>query len=122
MIEENRCLSCNSLLKGRSDKKFCHDQCRSRHNYNQKKLGNYDIIREVNNSLKKNWSILKGLNVNGETKVSKRTMIVQGFNFDYCTSAYGTEGKETYFYCYEMGYQVLNDAEILLFENGDLSF
>lgn len=122
MIQEKYCLSCKSVLRGRSDKKFCHDQCRSRHNYNQRKEDDLNLIREVNSSLKKNWDVLKALNVKGETKVSKRTMLVQGFNFDYCTSAYGTEGKGTYFYCYEMGYQVINDAEILLVENGDLSF
>lgn len=116
MIEEKRWLRCNSLLKGRSDKKFCHDQCRSRHNYNQKDQDNLNIIREVNSSLKKNWSILKTLNVQGQTKVSKRSMAVQGFNFDYCTSAYSTEAKEIYFYCYEMGYQILNESEILLIE------
>lgn len=122
MIQENRCLNCKNVVKGRSDKKFCHDQCRGRYNYNQRKLGELDVVRAINSSLKKNWDILKTLNVNGETKVSKRSMITQGFNFDYCTSAYGTKGKETYFYCYEMGYQMINDAEILLVENGELSF
>nr|WP_068888040.1 hypothetical protein [Pedobacter panaciterrae] len=118
MIEERRCLNCGSLLKGRSDKRFCHDQCRSRHNYDQKSQDNLNLIREINNSLKKNWDILKTLNINGETKISKRTMAIQGFNFDYFTSAYSIEGKEKYFYCYEMGYQVINDSEILLVEKG----
>lgn len=116
MIEEKRCLHCNSLLKGRSDKKFCHDQCRSRHNYDQRNQDNYDIFREVNSSLKKNWSILKALSVMGETKVSKRVIMAQGFNFDYCTSAYSTETKKIYFYCYEIGYQIIDDSEILLIE------
>jgi len=116
MIEEKRCLRCNSPLKGRSDKKFCHDQCRSRHNYDQKDQDNSNIVREVNSSLKKNWSILKTLTLNGETKVSKRVMMVQGFNFDYFTSTYSTETKELYFYCYEMGYQIIDDSEIVLIE------
>ncbi len=114
MIKEKYCVTCNNILRGRSDKKFCHDQCRSRHNNDRKRQANINVIREVNSSLKKNWSILKTLNSQGQTKVSKRAMMVQGFNFDYCTSAYSTGEKEIYFYCYEIGYQVINDSEILL--------
>ena len=32
MKEEKRCLECGDVIKGRADKKFCDDQCRSNYN------------------------------------------------------------------------------------------
>jgi len=47
------CLACNEPLMGRSDKKFCDDQCRN--DYNNK------LNSDENNFMRKNRKILKAI-------------------------------------------------------------
>lgn len=116
MVHGKLCLNCDKPLKGRSDKKFCDDQCRSSYNYIQNSLGNVNFVRRVNSALKKNRAILKAFNINGETKVLKRALIRVGFDFEYYTNFYETANSRRYYFCYEMGYLFINDIEILLIE------
>lgn len=61
-------------------------------------------MRKVNRILSKNRSILEGLNPRETTKVSKKRMISEGFNFDYFTNVYTTKNGKTYHFCYDQGY------------------
>ena len=58
--ESRKCLVCGKPLKGRSDKKFCDDYCRSSYNNDLKSAAN-NYIRNVNNALGKNRRILESL-------------------------------------------------------------
>ena len=114
MIEERLyCRACNDILRGRTDKRFCNDQCRSRYNYYQRNL-NANIVVNINKTLKKNRDILKNFSTAGKSKIAKQTLIDKGFNFDYLTSIYSINNREIYCYCYEMGYVVIDDAEVIL--------
>lgn len=55
---ERFCLDCQALLKGRADKKFCDDQCRSNYN-NRLKTVNNQFLNAVNKILKKNRDVLE---------------------------------------------------------------
>ena len=46
--EEKRCcIFCGRELSGRSDKKFCDDNCRNNHSYKQNKYNNVSILGEL---------------------------------------------------------------------------
>ena len=73
MMEKQKCLECNEPFAGRVDKKFCSDYCRNTHN-NKVNKDSKNLIRNVNNRLRKNWRILEELNPNGKCKISKQRM------------------------------------------------
>ena len=55
--DKKSCLECGRVLMGRADKKFCNDQCRNAYNNNANKESS-NLIRKVNNRLRKNYKIL----------------------------------------------------------------
>ena len=110
---ERFCLDCNDVLKGRADKKFCDDQCRSNYN-NRLKADDLSFLKEVNQILKKNRSILKAKNPEGKTKIKKEALIRKGFDFNFHTHTYATQKGNTYIFCYEYGYLLLDHEEVLL--------
>lgn len=119
MIQEknNRlCLACGKPVKGRSDKKFCDDYCRS--NYNNEQKGSINnFIRNVNNTLGKNRRVLEGiLSATGEqtAKASREKLLEKGFTFKYHTHQYQAKNGNTYFYCYEYGYLPLENNWYLI--------
>ncbi|HCN83737.1 MAG TPA: hypothetical protein DIT07_08955 [Sphingobacteriaceae bacterium] len=113
---ERLCLDCGTALKGRSDKKFCDDQCRSNYN-NRLKSEDNSFMKQVNLVLKKNRSILEKLNPEGKTKVSRDKMLKHGFNFTYYTHIYETQKGSIYHFCYEYGYLPIENNMILLIKN-----
>ena len=108
---ERLCLDCNGELKGRTDKKFCDDLCRSNFN-NRLKANDHSFLRQVNNILKKNRDILK-LKIPNGSKVKKDVLLRKDFNFSYYTHVDATQ-KGNYFFCYEYGYMALANEEFLL--------
>lgn len=113
---ERLCLDCGNALKGRSDKKFCDDQCRSNYN-NRLKSEDNSLIKQVNSVLKKNRSILEKLNPEGKIKVTRDKLLKEGFNFNYFTHVYETQKGSVYHFCYEYGYLPIENNMILLIRN-----
>lgn len=110
---EHLCQECGERLKGRSDKKFCDDNCRnSYHNARNKDVSAY--IRNTNNQLRKNHRILEQLNTRDKTKVNRKTLIRSGFDFDLHTGIYTTKAGSVYFYVYDQGYLALEKDLFLL--------
>lgn len=113
MIESRFCLDCNETLKGRSDKKFCDDQCRS--NYNNRQYSeNTAYMRRINSILKRNRRIMEELNPEGKAKSTRKKLLARGFSFEYFTNTYQTQTGNTYFFCYEAGYLLLANDEVLI--------
>jgi hypothetical protein len=108
--EEKRCLACNKPLKGRSDKKFCDDYCRSAYNNELKSVIN-NQMRNINNALGKNRRILEELLPENEetAKTTKEKLLQKGFLFKYVTHLYTTKSGKTYYYCYDYGYLPLDN-------------
>lgn len=120
MMEEKikKCPECGEKIIGRSDKKFCSDQCRNTYN-NKLNSDTSNTVRNINNILRKNRRILKGFNKqSGKTMVTKEALLTNGFNFTYHTHTYTTKKGDVYQFCYEQGYLFLDDKELyLLVEN-----
>jgi hypothetical protein len=113
MIAEKKCLDCGTVLHGRADKKFCNDLCRNNYN-NQLNSNSYNLVRNINNILRRNRRIIEELNPSGKTKTTREKMLVKGFDFDYFTGSFKTQAGARYFFCYEYGYLLLDADEVLL--------
>ena len=100
---EKRCKECEKPIKGRADKKFCDDSCRNEYN-NRRNKDSKNLIRNVNNRLRKNWRILEELNPDDKRKISRSKLIEKGFDFNYFTSIYTTKAGTVYYFVYNQGY------------------
>ncbi len=109
---ERECLDCGSVLRGRADKKFCDDQCRSSYN-NHLKAGSASALRPVNAILRKNHAILTRLCTRNKVKLKKDELLRNGFDLTYHTHLYNTQNGNTYYFCYDYGYMRL-DGEVFL--------
>jgi len=110
---ERKCLVCDAKLTGRADRKFCSDYCRNSYNNSLKRSTN-NLVRNINNQLRKNYRILESINTQDKTKTTKNRLLQMGFSFDYFTSIYTTKAGATYFYLYDQGYLPLDNDFYLL--------
>ena len=99
---ERFCLDCGKVLRGRSDKKFCDDDCRNSYN-NRHNRDEIAIIRNIHNVLRRNRRILAELNSSQQTKVHRDQLITRGYNFDFHTQTTISQAGKISFYCYEQG-------------------
>jgi len=113
-MKKNYCLECGEEIKGRADKKYCDDSCRNNHNNKLNSDGN-NLVRNVNNILRKNRRTLKAILKREEhINVSMQKLVDQQFNFKYYTNVLNTKNNTTYFYCYEFGYRLLENNYIMV--------
>ena len=112
-MEQKKCLECGEPFKGRSDKKYCSDYCRNSHN-NKINTDSKNLIRNINNRLRKNYRVLTELNSSGKTKVIRNTLINHNFDFSLFTSIYTTKTGNVYYYIYDQGYLELDNDYFLL--------
>ncbi len=114
---EKHCLECGEVIRGRTDKKFCSDYCRNAY-HNKVNKDTTNLIRNVNNLLRRNHRILEELNPDGKTSVPRKKLLTKGFNFEYFTSIYTTKAGAQYFFVYDQGYLPLeNDFYALVRKN-----
>ncbi|MFK7001440.1 hypothetical protein [Flavobacterium oreochromis] len=102
-----QCLECNENFMGREDKKFCSDACRNAYN-NRMNKDSTNLMRNINNKLRKNYRILSELNLEGKTKINRTKLMSKGFEFEYFTSIYTTKTGNVYYFLYDQGYRVLD--------------
>jgi hypothetical protein len=109
------CLQCQKPLRGRTDKKFCDDNCRNVFN-NTIKAVPYNLVRNVNNQLAKNRRLLEEVIPAGEEmgKTTRDKMISKGFSFKYLTHTYTNKKGNVYFFCYDYGYLPLEGEWLLV--------
>ncbi len=112
-MENRRCLECNEEIIGRSDKKFCDDQCRNAYN-NKKGSEKIVLVKKINKILLKNRQILAQLNPGGKTKMHKDNLLKKGYDFKYHTHGYTTKENAQYFFCYDYGFLALDKDWFLL--------
>ncbi|TXD95882.1 hypothetical protein [Gillisia hiemivivida] len=100
---QKACPECGEKIVGRTDKKFCSDYCRNAYN-NKINKDSTNLVRNVNNLLRKNYRILQELNPTDKTKTTKSKLLAKGFNFEYFTSIYTTKTGTVYYFVYDLGY------------------
>lgn len=102
-MNKKPCVECNYEFFGRSDKKFCSDNCRNAF-HNKQKADDGLILNQVNGILRKNRKILQEVFIKGRSRISKEKLLNLGFNFSYYTNIYKTSQGKEYYFCYEQGY------------------
>ncbi len=113
-LSTQACRECGGPFRGRADKKFCSDQCRSMYNNRRRRVRENMYIREINRILKNNREILVMLNPHGRNKVSLSKLRSRGFNFEYFTSVRKARDGGKFFFCYDQGYLPLGKDQCLL--------
>lgn len=121
MEEQRKCLYCGEPILGRLDKKFCCDSCRNSYNY-EKNHQQTNFVRNINAILSRNYNILKELNPNKKSFVSKQQLDEKGFDFKYFTHIYRTKAGAVYRFVYDQGYVPKdNDPDhYVLVQNADV--
>lgn len=107
------CQACGTPVHGRTDKRFCSDQCRSTFNNHRNSEPNR-YVREVNAVLRKNRRILDALNPGGKVKVPAYRLKEKGFDFRFHTSTSPVKEGAVCYYCYDQGYVPLAKNYYLL--------
>lgn len=108
------CLECGEKIIGRVDKKFCDDSCRNSYNNKQKK-NDTKLMRNINNTLRKNFKILSELQFNdNKAKTTKNKLASLGFDFEYITNIKTYKNGAQYFFVYDYGYKLLEEDFVLV--------
>jgi hypothetical protein len=110
---KRHCCECGSVIRGRSDKKFCGDSCRTQH-HNRQNASTHRQVRLINNILKRNRRILEQLVPAGVKTIQSALLLASGFDFGYHTRAEKTPSEEYRYYCYEFAYEPLNQHQWLI--------
>ncbi|MCC6384340.1 MAG: DUF2116 family Zn-ribbon domain-containing protein [Bacteroidia bacterium] len=115
MRQEKRfCMECGEPLKGRADKKFCDDACRSNYN-NRQNSDSSAILKTINNTLRKNRKILESFaGREGKAFVSKSRLVDAGFHFRYFTHSYLTKKGTTYKIIYNYAYLPFDNDQVVI--------
>ncbi|MDX9773971.1 MAG: hypothetical protein RBT02_11220 [Bacteroidales bacterium] len=101
---ERICLDCGAKLLGRSDKKFCSDQCRNNYN-NRINRDQNNYVRNVHAQLRRNRRILSDLFDAGHQRIHRDALIAQGYNFTFFTHVVETLQGQQWSYCFEYGFR-----------------
>jgi len=113
---ERCCIHCGKPLRGRSDKKFCDDDCRTDY-HNEQRRAREKKMREVNHILSNNWKVLSALLREGQVEVPARELAARNFNFHiYTASQWRFPGRRTY-WCYNCAYSVSRSGIVRIRES-----
>ena len=117
-VKAKYCLHCESPIRGRSDKKFCDDVCRTNYNNNINWDEKMPYVRQINNCLRNNRRILKGL-MKGQSN-GKKLMITKerlgelGYVTKYRTHYTQSKKNQLYTCCYDFGLLPLDGDRFLI--------
>ncbi|WP_299756936.1 hypothetical protein [uncultured Pontibacter sp.] len=102
-------------MTGRLDKRFCSNQCRANaHNANRRQNSGEQLILNINSILRRNRTILRQASPLGKTTTYRQVLEIAGLDFRYFTHTYRTKGGNTYHFCYDYGYLLLEDEKVLI--------
>ena len=102
------CLECGDQIRyGRADKKFCCEECRTRHNNRQAKEGR-SLRRKVLGQLDRNYKILESVLSSGRTAADMMDLLAMGFSPAHVTSCRRTRTRVEYT-CFDIKYIMTPD-------------
>lgn len=97
------CLECGSQIRyGRTDKKFCCEDCKTRHHNSQSRAAR-SFKSKVISIINRNYEILDALFRDGTDSVDLIDLVTMGFVPGIVTS-YRRVGKHDVFTCYDIKY------------------
>lgn len=100
------CLECGDKIRyGRTDKKFCCEECRTRHNNKMAKAGRA-YRRKIMGCLTRNYAILEQLLKNGVRYADLMDLIAVGFAPDIVTGFHKNRFKSDEYCCFDIKYRM----------------
>lgn len=106
------CLECKDEFRGRTDKKFCSDACRNAYHNRLNREAN-NLVRTVNNRLRRNYRILRYLSSEWPGgPVHRNSLSDQGFDFESITRVKSSPQGEPCYCVYDLGYIPLGEDRI----------
>ena len=87
--------------------------CRNAYN-NRLNSDSYNVIRNINNQLRRNRRILEEICPEDKQKTTKSNLIAKGFDFQYITSIRKTQKGSSYYFVYDYGYLELDNDFYLI--------
>lgn len=107
-MEQPICQYCGKPIKGRSDKRFCNDDCRNHYNRHerQEKTKPHPNTQEIFRIIRKNYILLKALAKPDalSTNYYDETITELGINQNFCTSAHLDADGKLWRYCFDYGW------------------
>ncbi len=98
-----KCLQCGDKIRyGRTDKKFCCDECKNRH-YNNLAKGSRTFRRKVLAMLSGNYDVLNEVLRSGASSIDLMDAVAMGFAPGVMTSC-RKSGKHDEFGCFDIRY------------------
>jgi hypothetical protein len=77
--------------------------CRNSYN-NRLNSDSYNVVRNMNNQLRKNRRVLEELCPDEKSKTTKTMLVNKGFDFTLITSIRTTQKGSVYYFVYDYGY------------------
>ncbi|MCG9911544.1 MAG: hypothetical protein MH137_09620 [Flavobacteriales bacterium] len=112
-MDSRKCTECGEVLIGRADKKFCSDMCRNA--FNNRQSGEVsNSMRRVILALKKNRRILAGFIESDKKKITKKTLLETGYDFNRVTHFYINKKNQVYRFCFDYGFVEFEDGWLFL--------
>lgn len=100
-----RCLHCGEHIEyGRTDRKFCSDECRFMH-HNAENRSSRSFRRRILSQLSSNYEILEGLLRSGTASINIMDVVAMGFIPGVITSHLRVGGHEEYG-CFDIKYRM----------------
>ncbi len=97
------CLECGNVIRyGRTDKRYCCEECKVKHNNDLARAGRVYRNR-VLKAIDKNYGILDGLLMAGEDSADLADLMAKGFAPGVVTSC-SRSGSHNVFSCYDIRY------------------
>jgi predicted nucleic acid-binding Zn ribbon protein len=109
-----QCGFCQKPLRGRTDKKFCNDQCRNTYN-NQRNRTDNNRIRNIRLALIRNRRIMKDLLEQQHiTLIKRKELLILGFAFEFHTQTIPNPKGGLTYYSFDYGFSEGNNDLIRL--------
>lgn len=112
---ERTCIRCGQPYRGRSDKKFCCDDCRTEY-HNHLRRERERGLRAVNRILASNWKILSAQLRAGHCRLPVEELAGLNFNFEVYTGCRRQLPGRRTFWCYNCAYRVSRSGIVHIWE------
>lgn len=119
-VPDRRCMACGKVMNfGRADRLYCDDICRARATRKRLKeeaaAGYENQHKAVIRVLKRNYGLLKkAIGDREEWIVDYAPLYFKGFDRTFYTSSIPLEKGVNRYYCFELGWEDLDEARLLV--------
>lgn len=117
---ERKCRECGAPVSGRSDKRFCSDDCRTAFHNRRYRIAAKPMA-PVNRILRRNRTLLEKVYAAGKRSVPLADIRLKGYDSRYATAVEHHIWRPRRYHCYEYSFTIRNGILTDLTKNDDLA-